>query len=205
MTLNLFFTPLTAIHHFNNNIFHPLQLLKKFVVNINITVLLSSSKALWERSIPKSVGKNNRAKVEESHSKKHRSTWLHKGHGWDFDYEIISPASRVKISNLLFECEQNLKALLNSSSFKCHTPLLSFILSSNYLQHGSFIWGGVGADVVNNRQREVNILPTHKTISYRFIWPYAHELSPDPLLPLQHPGVSVFKWDLLIMARAWPA
>lgn len=109
----------------------------------------------------------------KGHSKKYKSTQSNKWHGWDFGY-TINPDNPVKIYLLNINTTY---ALLNSSAFKCHIPFLCFIMSSSYFQPGLFIWGEVRADIIN-RQREINILPSHKTIYYGFICPYALELSP---------------------------
>lgn len=97
-----------------------------------------------------------------------------KWHGWDFGYEIINPANAVKISHQSSECKHNLNEF---QFFPMPYTFLSFIMSSSDLQYGLSIWGKVGADIVD-RQREINILPTHKTISYRSICSYVHEFLP---------------------------
>lgn len=104
------------------------------------------------------------------------------------------------MNNLFLRYEQNLNALLNSSSFKCHMPFLSFVMTLYYFQHESFIWREAGADIIN-RQRKGNILPSHKTISYRFICACAHDLSPWPPVALPAPWIFCLNWHLLTMPR----
>lgn len=111
--------------------------------------------------------------------------------------EIISPANPVKISNLSFECKHDFSALLDSSAFKGHTLFLIFIMCSTYFQHGLFIWREVGADIIN-RHREINILPSHKIISYGFICSYALELSPWSSVAFPTPwNIFVQSWTFL--------
>jgi len=130
----------------------------------------------------------------KDYSEKYRSIQSNKWHGRYFGCEIIRPDNPAKLYPLNVYITY---ALSNSSACKCHIPFLSFIMSSSYFQHGWFIWREVITDIIN-RQREINILPSHKTISYGFTCPYALKLSPWSSVAFLAPwNIFVQSWTFL--------